>query len=67
MTAEEILAEIKTYIENTMARNRSLNGKFNSENWALWKLKKKLQELDPTVTNVGESFHEHEEANYDVQ
>lgn len=67
MTAEQILAELKTYIEDTMSHNRHLSGKFDEKNLALWKLKKKLQELDPTVTNVGATFDEHENANYDVR
>lgn len=67
MTSEQILSEIKTYIEDTMSDNRHLHGKFYKGNEELWKLKKKLKELDPTVTNVGATFDEHENANYDVR
>jgi hypothetical protein len=67
MTADQILAALKTFIEDKMAYNRTYGGKFAIENQALWELKKKFQELDPTVTNVGATFDEHENANYDVR
>jgi hypothetical protein len=65
MTADQILAALKTFLEDKMAYNRTKGGKFDVKNHALWEVKKKLQELDPTVTNVGATYDEHENANYD--
>lgn len=67
MTAEQKWEALKQYVEESMQHNRKMYGKYSKDNWVLWKLKGKLQELDPTVTNVGITYHEHEEKDYDVK
>ncbi|CDQ20985.1 hypothetical protein [Halobacillus karajensis] len=59
--------ELKQYVDNTMAKNRRSGGKFNKENFTLWKLKRKMQELDPSIESVGETFDKHENGNYDTE
>lgn len=55
------------YIEKRMNYTRHTGGKFNIRNEELWRLKKAMQEVDPTITNVGvPHFRDHENAEYDV-
>lgn len=57
---------VVTYVEEKMQKNRMKNGKYAKANEALWLLKKEMQEADSTITNVGRTFQEHENADYDV-
>ena len=55
------------YLEKRMARNRQIGGKFNVRNEELYFLKKAMQEVDSTITNVGATFTDHENASYDTK
>lgn len=60
-------SEVVRWIEYRMSKNRHEKGKFCPENEDLWRLKKAMQEVDPSIQNVGATFHEHENADFDVK
>lgn len=64
---EKTWESVVDYLNKRMARNRQLEGKFNLRNEELFHLKKAMSEVDPTITNVGETFDEHENKGYDTK
>jgi hypothetical protein len=66
MLPEEILSQVEQFIKDEMKKNRAVQGKFDEQNYGLYRVLKKMQELDPTITGVGATWKEHEENGLDV-
>lgn len=64
---EKTWEAVVNYIEERMSYNRHRDGKFDKKNNELWRLKKAMQEVDPSIERVGTTFHDHEDAEYDVK